>query len=205
MPLNNLKELKEDMKKKDWTICCFMFQYKGTDYVVLVKRFVGNEERLSKYALVKLHFMKCGNLEDDLKAEANSQKLLIKVEKLRSYFNIEYGENLGDILRQFTQRLNESIPVSVPEDISSIQKEAMVRSLSKSDSEDPRKIFCNKVKRNPEGGKRSPFNSDKTKLLRPTLFEHFKDELSISFCYYVEKSKEHDDETILKNFAKSSI
>ena len=58
MLLSNLKELKNDMVNKDWTICSFIFEYKEIEYIVLVKRFVGNEKRENQYALVKLHFMK---------------------------------------------------------------------------------------------------------------------------------------------------
>lgn len=202
MLLNNLKKLKEDMEEKGWTICSFIFQYKAIEYIVLVKRFVGSEKKNNRFAMVKLHFMKCNHLTDELKTEANSQGLLIDAKTLRLYFGIEYRENLGDILCQFIQRLNGFIPTSVSEDISNIQKEAMVRSLSKSDSEDPSKIFCNRVRRNPEGEKRSPFNADKTKLLRRTLFDYFEEDLSVSFCYCAERSKENDDSTILKNFAK---
>jgi len=50
------------------------------------------------------------------------------------------------------------------------KKVAMVRSLSNSDSEDPNKIYCTKVRRNPVGNKRNEFNADKTKLLRGALF-----------------------------------
>lgn len=204
MPLDNLKYLKEDMQKKDWTICSFMFQYKSTDYIVLVKRFVGNEKKHNKFAMVKLHFIKCNRTRNELETEANSGGLLIDARTLREYFEIEYAENLGDVLRQFAQTLNRWIPASVPENFSDAQKEAMVRSLSKSDSEDPQKIFCNSVKRNPEGKRRTPYNADKTKLLRRALFNHFETDPSISFCYYAEQSKENDDMTILKNFASTA-
>ena len=40
MLLRNLKELKSDMVNKDWTICSFIFRYKGIEYIVLIKRFV---------------------------------------------------------------------------------------------------------------------------------------------------------------------
>ena len=55
MKLENLKLLKEDMIKNGWTICSFIFTYKRIEYIVLVKRFVGTEKRVNKYALVKLH------------------------------------------------------------------------------------------------------------------------------------------------------
>lgn len=127
--------------------------------------------------------------------------LLIDLRELRKYFGIEYQENIGDILYQFTECLGKVIPLSVPDNILPSQKTAIVQSLSKSDSEDPNKIYCAKVKRNPDGEKRSEFNADKTKLLRASLFEHFCNDIGISFCYSDDVSKENDDATILKNFA----
>lgn len=202
MLLENLKLLKSDMKSKGWTICSFLFCYKKIEYIVLVKRFVGEEKRVDQYALVKLHFMKANNLLDDLQVEANVKKLIVAPQTLREYFGIEYKENLGDILQQFTERLGKVIPTNMPAIISEPEKNAMVHSLSRSDSEDPNKIYCNKVRRNPNGEQRSEFNSDKTKLLRPTLFRNFCNDKSISFCYYANKSMENDDATILRNFSK---
>lgn len=202
MLLYNLKDLKDDMLKKGWTICSFLFQYKQIDYVVLVKRFVGDEKRTNEYALVKLHFMKYEDINDDLQVEANSKCLLIDAKTLRRYFGIEYKDNLGDILNQFTERLGEFIPQHVPTAVTDVEKEAMVRSLSISDAEDPNKIYCSYVKRNKNGEHRSEFNSDKTKLLRPTLFKYFCNDDTISFCYFDDPEKERNDATILKNFAK---
>lgn len=200
--LENLKSLKEDMKNNGWTICSFIFKYKNKNYIVLVKRFVGNVQRILKYALVKLEFMKETDLTDLLEVEANSNGLLIDAKTLRKYFGIEYSNNLGDIINQFSNQLGDSIPTNIKMNISDIEKQAMVRSLSMSDSEDPEKIYCTMVRRNPEGKKRSEFNSDKTKLLRSELFEYFKDDESISFCYSKEPEKENNDATILKNFSK---
>lgn len=202
MLLENLRQLKEDMLNKGWTICSFIFNYKKIEYIVLVKRFVGSEKRIDKYALVKLHFMKTNNLADDLQVEANSRRLIVETQKLREYFGIEYKENLGDVLKQFMEHLGRVIPTHMTEHISEPEKCAMVRSLSRSDAEDPNKIYCNKVRRNSDGGQRSEFNSDKTKLLRPSLFEHFRNDNSISFCYYADQSMEKDDVTILRNFSR---
>lgn len=200
--LEKLKSLKEDMKKNGWTICSFIFKYKNKNYIVLVKRFVGSVKRISEYALVKLEFMKENDLTDVLEVEANSNRLLIDAKTLREYFGIEYSDNLGDIINQFSNQLGDSIPANIKVNISGIEKQAMVRSLSISDSEDPEKIYCTVVRRNPKGKKRSEFNSDKTKLLRGELFKFFKDDESISFCYSKELEKENDDATILKNFSK---
>jgi len=42
--------------------------------------------------------------------------------------------------------------MAVPDSVSVLEKTAMVSSLSKSDSEDPNKIYCTKVKRNQNDG-----------------------------------------------------
>ena len=146
--------------------------------------------------------MKETDLTDLLEVEANSNRLIIDAKTLRDYFGIEYRNNLGDIINQFSNQLGDSIPANIKMNISYIEKQAMVRSLSISDSEDPEKIYCTMVRRNPERKKRSEFNSDKTKLLRSELFKYFKDDESISFCYSKEPEKENDDATILKNFSK---
>lgn len=199
--LKNLKSLKDNMKAKGWTICSFIFRYKKINYIVLVKRFV-EKDRIDKYALVKFEFMKELDLTDSLQVEANSSRLIVEAKTLRKYFGIEYNNNLGDILKQFSEQLGASVPSIVNDEISDLEKKSMVRSLSISDSEDPEKIYCTKLRRNPKGQKRSQFNTDKTKLLRRDLFEHFKGDESIGFCYSAEQSKENDDTTIMKNFSK---
>ena len=204
MLLSNLKSLKNDMVNKNWTICSFIFKYKRIEYIVLVKRFVGAEKRINQYALVKLHFMRSNELSNDMQVEANSRGLIIDARMLRDYFGIDYTDNLGDILQQFTERLGSAIPKEIPDCISDIEKVAMVHSLSRSDSEDINNIYCNKVKRNPNGGQRSEFNADKTKLLRASLYEYFRNDPNISFCYYADSSMDNDDATILRNFSRYS-
>jgi len=200
--LSNLKLLNDDMKNKGWIIISFTFRYKTVNYIVLVKRFLSEEKKGNKYSLVKLEFMKENNLEDSLLVEANSRKIFVDAKIFREYFRIAYVPNLGDIFKQFYGIFGKSIPSTIKIVNTDFEKAAMVKSLSISDSEDPTKIYCTNVRRNPEGQKRSVFNSDKTKILRPRLYEYFKDEESISFCYSNDECKNNDDATILKNFSK---
>ena len=200
--LSNLKLLNDDMKNKGWIITSFTFRYKTINYIVLVKRFLSEEKRENKYSLVKLEFMKENDLEDSLLVEANSRQIFVDAKIFRQYFGIAYVPNLGDIFKQFYGIFGKSIPSTIKIVNTDFEKTAMVKSLSISDSEDPTKIYCTNVRRNPEGQKRSVFNSDKTKILRPRLYEYFKDEESISFCYSNDECRNNDDPTILKNFSK---
>lgn len=54
--------------------------------------------------------------------EANVNGLLIDAKTLRTYFGIEYFENLGDILSRFADRLNDFIQGKVPESYFNDQK-----------------------------------------------------------------------------------
>ncbi|SDJ57926.1 DUF6037 family protein [Chryseobacterium jejuense] len=199
--LQNLKQLKEDMENKGWVIEAFTFNYKSESYTVLVKLYVENEKR-PEYALLKLEFIKADDPGHTLTAPANSTQIMISAQKLREFFNISYSSNLGNILEQFYQHFSSFIPTQInpnhPENI----RRLMVSSLSKSDSKDPNKIYCYTVKRNPDNKKRSPFNDNKTQLLRPTLYSKFKGERTISFCYSLDQKDEKTDEEILLSFGK---
>ena len=205
MALENLRLLKAEMEKNDWIICSFLFSYKRIEYAVLVNRFTEKEKKKDRYALVKLQFIDINKPSKSLVVEANSKCLIIDTKTLRAFFNIEYGENLGDILKQFTQYLGNNIPLQILKEYSEIEKRLMVISLSKSDSEDPDKVFCFNIKRNPNGGRRTQYNSDKTKILRPNLFKFFSNDTNISFLYSSDRLKEKDDNYILKNFAKYNL
>ena len=128
MQLENLRLLKKDMENKHWTICGFLFCYKGIKYIVLVKRFVENEKKMNKYASVKLHFMKEEDLDIDLQVEANAGGLITDepticdVPTLRKYFGIAYRENLGDVLDDLTKRIGKVIPEIVPEVRTELEK-----------------------------------------------------------------------------------
>ncbi len=119
---------------------------------------------------------------------------------MREYFGIEWAENLGSILRQFNEHFAQFIPDKVDLSKSNLFKTAMNKSLSESDSEDPNKIYCYCVRRNPDNGTRSIFNDNKSRLLRPKLYEKFKGDNTVSFCYSPNSEREKSDTEIIRNF-----
>ena len=204
---NNLKLLKNDMEANNWIIDSFYFQFKKQNYIVLVKLFEKNENR-PEYALLKLEFLKEKDFSDSLLVLANSMKLFIDAKTLREYFDIEYTKNLGDVLCQFNEYLAKFIPIEIMNNKSQLQKEAMTTSLSKSDSEDPRRKYCFSVRRNPiktDGtlGQRSIYNDNKTRLYRPTLYNRLGSDTSLSFRYSMNPNDENTDEIIIATWAKN--
>lgn len=55
---------------------------------------------------------------------------------------------------------------------------------------------------NPVGKQRSPFNSDKTKLYWPVLFQKLGIESRRSFCYSNDPQKKKSDAEIIANINK---
>nr|WP_041487982.1 DUF6037 family protein [Bacillus thuringiensis] len=208
--LTNLKDLKSDMEKKGWCIDSFLFKYKTQEFIVLVKLYLeGKGPVKPQYALVQLEFFKKGNIHDKLLVPANSASLLTDASILRDYFGIDFGTSVGDAIQSFYRQLSLYIPTEVTTEKTPDQKVAIVESLSTSDKDDPNKIYCYSVQRNPEKqsggyGERSPYNDNKARILRPTLYEKLKTEIHVSFKFSADPKKHEEDGIILYNWAKNA-
>lgn len=178
---DNFSLLKKDLEKNGWILEAFNFNYKGYDYIVLAKLYLKGEEK-PKYALLKAEFIRADNFNKSLTLAVNSIFFLdIDVKSFRSFFNIEYSGNLGEIIKQFTEYFSSFIPNQINLNKSKLQKQCVIFNLSKSDDQDPDKIYCFTVKRNPDNQHRTSFNDNKTKILRPNLYLKFKEDPTISF------------------------
>lgn len=201
MPVfEKFKLLKKDMEKNGWVIEAFPFNYKKNDFIVLVKLYLEGETR-PKYNLLKTEFVKNSDINESITLTVNSNGFIdLNVREFREFFNIEYSPTqLKNIIIQFQIYFAGYIPTQQNPNKSETVKSLIVSSLSKSDSEDPDKIYCYTVTRK---GNRSPYNDNKTKILRPNLYLKFKEDTTISFCYKKDKIDEKSDEYILLKFAE---
>ena len=211
-PLHNLRSLRDDMRKKGWTIDSFRFPFNGVNYIVLVILYLPGEEK--GYALLKLDFLHPDNFKYHLLVPANSNGLICGAMDLRIFFRIppDY-EHLGDALRTLTKQLGYCTPTKVNMEKSQTEKQAIVYELSDRNSEDADKLYCFAVKRNPvlmdketnepRQSKRSAFNDKKTKILRPTLYEKLGKDDTLSFCYSNDPKMDYSDEVIIDNWLKN--
>lgn len=199
----NFRILKQDMENHGWVIEAFPFIYKNRDYIVLAKLYQ-KDDRKPKYALLQVEILKKNDINNSLTIPVNTNGFMTDAKTLREFFDIGYSENIGDILRQFNEYFSTFIPTQVNLAKSQELKVVMTNSLSKSDSQDPSKIYCFSIKRNPDTEKRTPFNDNKSRLLRPSLYVKFKDDYTVSFCYSSKKEKEKTDGEIINNFSNNS-
>ena len=179
-PLQNLHLLKADMEKKGWMIDSFKFRYKKINYIALVILFSPDEPK-DKYALVQLDFLNAANVNHHLLVSANAGGIMLSAEELRMFFGIRYAENLGDILQQFTELLGFQVPEKVSDSKTNTEKQAITHKMTQTGCEEPDKVYCYTVKRNPvildektgekNQTKRTPENDSKTRMLRRTLYD----------------------------------
>lgn len=197
----NFRLLKNDMEKNGWIIDAFNFNYKNIDYIVLVKLYVEGEKK-PDFALLKTEIIKADDANHSIEIPVNTNGFMIATKTLRQFFTIAYSENLGEILQQFNLNFSKFIPIQVSPSKSDKLKQVIIVSLSKSDKEDPNKVYCYSVIRNANKDNRLPYNDNKCRTLRPHLYSKFSAEPCISFCFSINKMDEKSDEAILLNFSK---
>lgn len=187
----------------------FKFLFKNVEYIVLVILFSPDEPK-EQYALLQLDFLDAANFERHLLVSAYARGLMISAQKLREFFNIDYAPNLGDILQQFYRLFGTYIPKKASERKTDIEIRAIAHKVTQTGCEEPDKIYCYTVKRNPiivdvktgerKQTKRTEENDSKTRMLRRTLYERLGKDKSISFCYTDDPAMSRTDEEIISNW-----
>lgn len=197
-----VKILRDNLRKSGWCITAFPFRYNNINYTVLFEDLDKTLER-NKYYIARLTFID-DNENRRLDVLANTYNFNIHITELRSFFKVQYAENLGDFLQQFYTNFNRYIPKQFNKP-SKQQQIHIVERLNRNDNDNA--MYCYKVMRNgiikDKQRHRSIFNDNKTRLLRPTLYQDFKNDDTISFCYSINPDDERTDTEIIERFSKN--
>lgn len=201
----NLRLLLKDMEQKGWLIDSFLFQYNRVNTVVILKRYKDGERKPSKYAKAKIEFIQRENVNNSINAYIDFYEVHFEsANRFIKFFNIE-NRNVGrDLFFDFSLYFAQFIP-----------KEKIVRKNDRlerrllggrSEGNNPNAIYCfdvrrNGTKQNGEPNERSIENSNKAAVLRPELYEIYKDDLNLSFFFSEDEIDELSDEIIVSNVA----
>lgn len=197
-PLANLKHLRDDMVEKEENFDIFDFSYRDKNYFVIVEVF--NQENKPQYATAKLIFLRTEDVTDKFESWANSNRLMTdQPYAIKNYFGIpNFDGRIRSALEEFYGLLGKSIPPQFMNGRNNeIKKKALTDYIVSSDPKDPNKKFCFAAMGT---GGRSPFNDEKTKLLRPALYSALGKYNEVSFSYSADRDNEKNDEDIIRNF-----
>lgn len=204
----NLRKLIDDMNEKDWIITAFDFHYKQHDYIVICENISSHAKKKKEssknfYFIAQLTFMDSKDESRTLIVLANSSYFSVNPKDFRTFFNIDYSENLGNIFQQFYDRFNNDIPYKMPEKLNNQKLHACIKTLDSKTKENKGTICFNIIrngKLNQKQKHRTICNSEKTKLLYPDLYEKFKNDPTISFCYTDDITKKKSSFELIQKF-----
>ena len=78
---NNLPKLLNNMRTKGWVIDSFLFNYNNHRYIVILKTYSEAERKPSKFAQVKLEFIKADEIESSIYAYADFMMFIFTQQK----------------------------------------------------------------------------------------------------------------------------
>lgn len=200
-PMSNVKLLQQDLIRKNWTITAFPFKYKSITYIVLFE-LLDKSIKNNRYYIAQITFIH-GKVK--LSCKANRYELDLCISTFRKFFNIEYTENVGDLLNQFYRRFGASIPPCMPSQLTNTEKAEVISKLSEKEGDPENSIYCYDARHNGKFNDkqhyRTSVNDDKTKLLRPSLYSLLAQDKTISFFYSPNPDDECSDDEILAKLA----
>ena len=109
------------------------------------------------------------------------------------------------ILKRFIHYIDKNINPEFQKNQAEKIEKCILNYLSVSDSTSPDRVYCfsvghSRCKKDGSPGKRSTFNSEKTKRLRPNLYEKYGKYIELSFSYSEDPNKLKTDWEIIRNF-----
>ena len=204
--LENLKDLRTDMIKKEKGVIIFSFNYRNINYYIAVCLLTEEDKRKkeAKYALVKLSFIHQNEIDNYLDCYANSKEIKVEMTKLRKFLGVEYQKDGIGWLNGFYNYLGKKIPTKIPKQNN---EKIAINIICRNEGRDPNRIYRNYIFRNGiKNGKqkhRTEYNAQLASFRFPILYKRFKPDKTISFAFTDNKELEKSEEEILKNFVKN--
>lgn len=212
--LINLRSLKKSLTDNGYFIELFTFNYKLKNFLVFFRLLNERERELSEYKYISGHFLiKKLDSKDNVVAElskyVNVNGFKTKgttmskneIKEIREFFELPFGTFKELKFSELYQKLNNSIPL----EINLINREKYKKELSRAlydNTKEEDRLYCYDMRRLAVNKHRTIENSEKTKLLRPSLFEKYKEETTISFFYSPNKEDEETDLAIELKYSR---
>ena len=196
--LNNLIKLSDAMKKESICIYMYNFLYNDIRSTIIVD--------ISKVEYIKLSFVTINN-PIILQAKYSKNYLdldlinLLKIYKIKfpkkEESDLKYKESKKAFFNNFYEAVNRQTPTSV--NINDNNRYQIAYELAKRDSNEAH-IYCYAIVANGRNGHRSHYNSSLAKIMKPDLFEKYKDDQNISFRFSENKNDEKTTQEIINNY-----
>lgn len=206
MVLQNLKILRDQMKKKEMAVTVFKFKYKSQSYFVAVCLLTEDDKERSnaQYALVRLRFMQEGNLSRALDCYANSQRITVGLTELRHFLGVASQPDGRAWVETFYCYLSQFIPTTICSP-SKEEEQVILHTICAHEKRDPNKtyryyMFRNGTDMTGRQKRRSEYNGQLASYKFPQIYPQFRTETAVSFAFTEYSHLEKSEDEILTNF-----
>ena len=157
--------------------------------------------------LVRLRFMRVGNLDDCLDCYANSKMIFERYGKIREFFRVGTQPDINCWIKSFFIVLGKHIPTKAPDNRDKGEHDAVIRTICYHENRDPNRIYRSHIFRNGKVNKKQKYRTEYNAQLAAVRFSHlyqlYKTDKIVSFAFTDDFSKEKSEEEILENFCKN--
>ena len=196
-PLSNFNILKSNLRRLDRLVSVLKFEYNGiTCYMV----FHVLDKPIDLIWTIELTFHNPQDKTYDFECYANQQRMSFEFSQFANFFHIAKGDGTHKValVQNFYSYLNNTMDTNVPERYSNIEAQYMCNCILHNSKND-QKIYITNVKRNWGERKRTPYNNDKAAALYPDIYNEFRNQIEISFCFSDQKE---DERTLIQILEK---
>lgn len=202
-----VKSLRDNIRALGWHITAFMFYYNQYKYYVLFEdsKALGIKDQLT---VAVLTFIDKNDESRRLEVNANTAGFDgASAQEIMDYFRVKNNPGPKGFFASFYEQFNEQTPEEYKAPENNHMRNLIVEKLSVRDRDDPNAIYCydarHNGKINDKQKHRTPFNTDKTKLLRESLFNLIgANDDTISFFYSPEAKDCCGDMEILEKLRR---
>lgn len=208
MVWENLKTYISAMKVEKRTFSGFEFRFKTSVYIGVLS-ITENDLKENKYAIAKIFIYK-NNLTNSLIVYPTWKDMSISpnIAAFYSFFEIDTaynGNHFKELKKIFMSNVDSFVPSKFQHTLNRDVEELVVNTIVANDPKDPNKRYCTGIKLNglKSDGKRkqrTDYNDEKSRFIKPELYEIVGNHKEISFNYSKNIEDKNDDPEILHRF-----
>lgn len=190
MSFTDLKELRNNMRKKEIAVFSTTYRYNGVNCYIAYCLLTSDEVKLDKYkyTILRMRFIKQNDFNDYIDCPANSNGLNVKHGELRRFFNIQYDNNgagvwFNALITDISNNINTNIPNQTNE-LNNVSIDTVCRHENRNINRTYRShLLRHRIDKNGNIKCRTEYNSQLAALKFPNLYNIYRNDKHVSFAF----------------------
>lgn len=209
MAFSDLRALRDNMVNSEIAVFSTKYSYNKVNcYIAFC--LLTDEDRKNKfykYALLSVKFIEQENFDNVVICPANSLGLSIPYGELRRFFNIQYDPNgyemwSAALINSIGNMITPNIPSQTPE-----LQHVNIHTVCKHENRNPNRVYRSYLMRHPMDDKgnakcRTGYNAQLASIKFPKLYNLYRNDKHVSFCFTDDPNKEVSEQEAYDNFIR---